>query len=217
MTPQTRNADATRAALLKAATSAFAESGFAGARTQAIADRAGVNKALIRYYFDSKQGLYSAVLLGLMERAQAAIGDAVEEATLPAGKLDAFIREMSLFMEDEPDFAPILTSEQMGGAHRIEPEVRERLFGFFGIVRGILETGIADGSFRSVDAHATHLSLIGSLLMYQLTRPARETYKQAGGLPSSIPEWPDYVEHVRRLFEIGLQPPTAQTPEGEDS
>ncbi len=36
----------------------FAAKGFAGARVQEIAARAGVNKQLINYYFDSKEGLY---------------------------------------------------------------------------------------------------------------------------------------------------------------
>jgi TetR/AcrR family transcriptional regulator len=43
---------------LDAALEVFAAKGFAGARVQEIADRAGVNKQLINYYFDSKEGLY---------------------------------------------------------------------------------------------------------------------------------------------------------------
>jgi TetR/AcrR family transcriptional regulator len=53
---------ATRQAILAAAEKVFAESGLAGARTDAIAARAGVNKALLYYYFKSKDRLYQAVL-----------------------------------------------------------------------------------------------------------------------------------------------------------
>lgn len=53
-----RDADNSRRLLLAAALDEFAENGFAGARVQNIATRAGVNKQLISYYFDGKEGLY---------------------------------------------------------------------------------------------------------------------------------------------------------------
>ena len=55
---RTRDADATRAALLGAATEVFAEVGYAGARVDEIAERARVNKRMIYEYFGDKQGLY---------------------------------------------------------------------------------------------------------------------------------------------------------------
>ena len=52
----------TRATILKAAEQVYAERGLAGARTDAIAAAAGVNKALLYYYFKSKEELYQAVV-----------------------------------------------------------------------------------------------------------------------------------------------------------
>jgi AcrR family transcriptional regulator len=57
-----RDPERTKQAILGAARTEFAAHGFAGARVGAIADRAGANKQLISYYFDSKEGLYQAVL-----------------------------------------------------------------------------------------------------------------------------------------------------------
>lgn len=51
-----------RTAILDAAERAFAELGFGGASLRAIAREAGVNQALIHYYFDNKDGLFSAVI-----------------------------------------------------------------------------------------------------------------------------------------------------------
>ena len=51
-----------RAAILQAAAQEFAEHGIAGARTDAIARAARVNKALLYYYFKDKETLYGAVL-----------------------------------------------------------------------------------------------------------------------------------------------------------
>src|SRR5580658_5436640 len=52
----------TRARILDAALTEFAAHGLAGARTEPIAVAAGVNKALLYYYFESKEKLYSAAL-----------------------------------------------------------------------------------------------------------------------------------------------------------
>ena len=52
--------------ILSAAEEEFALHGYRGASTQAIADRAGLPKANIHYYFKNKQSLYSAVLESIM-------------------------------------------------------------------------------------------------------------------------------------------------------
>jgi TetR/AcrR family transcriptional regulator len=59
---QSDRADQTRARILDAAISAFSERGLAGARTEQIAEAAGVNKALLYYYFQGKEALYTAAL-----------------------------------------------------------------------------------------------------------------------------------------------------------
>jgi AcrR family transcriptional regulator len=56
-----RDAERSKQQLLDAAVIEFAAHGFGGARVSDIAQRAGVNKQLISYYFDGKLGLYQAV------------------------------------------------------------------------------------------------------------------------------------------------------------
>jgi AcrR family transcriptional regulator len=69
-----RDADRTRGELIEAAFGEFASHGFAGARVQDIASRAGVDKQLISYYFDGKDGLYQEVLRTQFTR-DAAVSD----------------------------------------------------------------------------------------------------------------------------------------------
>lgn len=59
--PRARNAEATKAQLLEAATEEFAEYGFAGARVDRIAERGGANKRLLYVYFGDKDDLFAAV------------------------------------------------------------------------------------------------------------------------------------------------------------
>src|ERR1700685_16233 len=59
---QADRAAETRSRILDAALTEFAANGLAGARTEQIATAAGVNKALLYYYFESKEKLYAATL-----------------------------------------------------------------------------------------------------------------------------------------------------------
>ncbi len=65
---QSERADHTRARILDAAVREFSENGLAGARTEQIAEIAGVNKALLYYYFKSKEALYRAALETVAQR-----------------------------------------------------------------------------------------------------------------------------------------------------
>ena len=68
----TRDPERTRAAILSAATQEFTANGLSGARVDAIAARARVNKRMIYHYFGDKEGLYLAVLEATYESIRAA-------------------------------------------------------------------------------------------------------------------------------------------------
>jgi TetR/AcrR family transcriptional regulator len=68
---QTERADLTRARILEAAIRQFSANGLAGARTEQIAEEAAVNKALLYYYFKSKEDLYAAALESVFESVRA--------------------------------------------------------------------------------------------------------------------------------------------------
>ena len=53
--------DSTEDKILEAATNVFVSKGMEGARMQEIADKAGINKALLHYYFRSKEHLFEAI------------------------------------------------------------------------------------------------------------------------------------------------------------
>jgi len=65
--------------LLSAATTSFAYEGFHATSLKQISRKAGVNQALIAYYFGNKQGLYMAVFEAIVSQIQAKVGPMVEE------------------------------------------------------------------------------------------------------------------------------------------
>lgn len=63
-----KEATETEAKILKAAYDIFLENGFDGTRMQQIADRAGINKALLHYYFRSKQQLFNKIFVNAIQK-----------------------------------------------------------------------------------------------------------------------------------------------------
>jgi AcrR family transcriptional regulator len=200
-----RDADATRTALLNAARELFADRGFEGTRTQSIADRAGVNKAMISYYFKGKKGLYQTLLIEDLQATQNQLAAADSPDKPPVERLSKFLMTLSVALTHNPGMVRILVREQMSGSHNLEPRVWKQLFNFFKSVRQILQEGMECGSFRKIDPHALHLSLVGGLIYYLLTEPARATYAKAGDLPPT-PPWNEYVQIQRDLFLRALKP-----------
>ena len=80
-----------RAAILQAAAKEFAELGIAGARTDAIAREARVNKALLYYYFEDKETLYGAVLDDAFTGMKARVFRVLDSDLPPREKIMAYV------------------------------------------------------------------------------------------------------------------------------
>jgi AcrR family transcriptional regulator len=104
--------------ILAAATEAFAAHGYFGARTQTIADAAGVNKAMLHYYFRSKENLYGHVIKAAFVR----ILTQAREAWLHKGPLETRLeRVVDSYMdnyEKNPGFIKIILREVVDGGER---------------------------------------------------------------------------------------------------
>jgi len=95
--------------VLAAAGDEFARRGFEGARVDLIARRAGVNKQLVFYYYQSKRGLFQAVV----SRAAQELEKALVELVIPAGRpLDRIRRALEAqfdYMARRPDLVALLS------------------------------------------------------------------------------------------------------------
>jgi len=104
--------------ILFAATEEFAAKGFFGARTQAVADAAGVNKAMLHYYFQSKENLYGEVI----KAAFVKILREVSQAWLSPGDLENRLEVViDSYIENyrkNPGFLKIVLREVVDGGKR---------------------------------------------------------------------------------------------------
>jgi TetR/AcrR family transcriptional regulator len=95
-------------AILAAARREFAARGFSGARVEAIARAAECNKAMLFYYFSSKEKLYQAVLARALGEIFAEIGRVVSERLTPESFMERFPEIYIRFLARNPDLPRIL-------------------------------------------------------------------------------------------------------------
>lgn len=163
----------TRAAILAAAVREFAQHGLEGARTENIAIAAGVNKALIHYYFRNKQTLYGAVLdsvfSGLAERMRAVLARKLS----PQEKLLAYAGAHFDYIASHPVYPRLVQREMMRGPG--SPHVRRIVSRYLRPlaekVTAVLREGMRSGEFR--DVHPLHfvISIIALNIFYVGSAP----------------------------------------------
>src|SRR5271167_2623816 len=165
-----------RAAILQAAVREFSREGIAGARTDAIARAAKVNKALLYYYFKDKEALYGAVLDQVFGGLIACVGEVLSRDLPPREKIIAYAGAHFDYVASHPLYPRIVQGEMMGAgrgrATHLERIVKKYFRPLFGRVAEVLKRGQATGEFRSVDPLHFVPSMIAVIVFYFTSAPA---------------------------------------------
>ena len=163
-----------RQRIIEAASAVFADEGFAGARVDEIARRAGVNKAMLYYHIGNKQALYTAVLTRNFDRVEEALAGALATEGSTPDRLVAIITGVAQALKANPDHPRIVLREFASGGTNLEAVVLERLMQIIGMVRSLLAEGVRNDEFRATDPVMTHLTLVGASLILNAAVPLRE-------------------------------------------
>ncbi|WP_338581847.1 TetR/AcrR family transcriptional regulator [Pseudomonas sp. MAG733B] len=113
--------------ILEAASAEFAAKGFDAAQTRDIAARAGVPKANLYYYFQSKETLYAKVLLGFVEPLLEASA-VLRESDDPLVGLPAYIEARIRIAREHPHIAKVFSDELLLGARQLPEQCRDLLY-----------------------------------------------------------------------------------------
>jgi TetR/AcrR family transcriptional regulator len=161
-----RNSAETRASILEAAGRIFAEAGLAGARIDAIAAAADINKAMLYYYFKSKDGLYRAVLERNAEEFHR-LGNEVLSGQGPAGTvLLRYVSNHFSFIGARPYYARLFQRLIMAGDRTVERIVKKHFVPLSRKLIALIERGVQSGEFRNLDARHTAISLMALTVFY---------------------------------------------------
>lgn len=161
--------------ILDAATAIFAREGFKGARMQQIAQQAGVNQALLHYYFRSKENLYEEVLARFFASIFSQLFHDFQEEADPETAFTRFIHAYIDLLARNPELPRLMVSEIMeGGTHMMR--VADRIFAETGLtpprlIGPFIEKAVQQNRIRPVDPMQTTISVIGMCIFYFVARP----------------------------------------------
>lgn len=160
--------------ITRAAVEIFSEKGFDGARVDAIAGRAGVNKATLYYHIGDKEALYRMVLRNVITDTVDQIEAALSSLSAPEEKLRAYVRIFAGSAADNPGMAPIMMRELASGSKNLPDEIALIYARTIDLVTEILEEGIRQGVFIKVSPLLIYVMVAGGVVLYRLTDPVRE-------------------------------------------
>ena len=153
-----RNPEKSKAAILSAAETEFADKGFWGARVDEIATSANINKRMIYAYFGDKEALYNAVLLNTYSKMEKVENDLIKRNLNGIELIKEIISTYFDFLFNNPSFVNILMWENLNKGNylkKIENQVIERKTIFYFI--DAIEKGKANNIFKS-DIHLPSLA-----------------------------------------------------------
>jgi AcrR family transcriptional regulator len=187
----------------------FAEKGFEGTCIRDLAARAGVNVAMINYYFGSKEKLFESLV---EERASYSRGilDVIANNTSYSDIekieriIDAYINK--LFTNRK--FHRLLLQEMMlSQRETLAQAIVEILYPNSLIIKGVIEAGMKKGAFRKVDAPLVIASIVGTINQVLLSKRLciKLLDKEPDYLPYDDPRFAERLsDHLKQLMHAHL-------------
>jgi TetR/AcrR family transcriptional regulator len=171
---RTPRAERTRSAILDAAETLFAERGFDATRLEDVAERVGIRRASIVYYFRDKGELYDAVLAGvfggLFERTRETLGAPGPLAT----RIESAVAAWVDYVGARPSLARLLLREVANGAPERRRVLARHTQPFFALTRKVMGESRGDPLAQSPPIDPVHFAstIAGATVFLVAAMPA---------------------------------------------
>jgi len=149
--------------LLCAAVELFARKGYAATTVREITDAAGVTKPVLYYHFGSKEGVYLTLLGDALKTFEALLEEGLAQAGSVRERLKRVLGDALDLMLANLDIVRLVHSVLFGhpqGAPFFDFEAFHHRF--IGVLRGLLETGIAGGELRDGNGEDMAYAIFGA-------------------------------------------------------
>ena len=150
--------------IIEAAQEEFMLKGFAGARTTAIAEKAGVTHAMFHYYFRTKEKIFEKIISQKMGLLASLIKESIISGNLPLEEKLRHIIDCHIdFISENPELPGFLVREIFGNQERLAL-VRSKIESFAPILvanlQNELDRGHNEGKYRKIDARMLLIDII---------------------------------------------------------
>lgn len=186
--------DSTEGKILEAAKKVFIHKGMYGARMQEIADEAGINKALLHYYFRSKSKLFEAIFEETFKEFVPKAFSVLKLDKPFEEKIGEFVANYIDIIIENP-YMPIFIINEINQ----NPERLSHLTLMAGVVKGTvfeeINERVTTGEFREIDPVQLFSSVISMTLFPFLARPIIQ-----GAFDYSDEKFMDYLQERKKLI-----------------
>jgi len=175
MTHKTKKTDSIER-ILDAARGEFAEHGFSGARVDAIAERAGVNKALLYYHVGGKAALFERILHSTIGNLAETLEAIIKPVADPVDKLKIYVRSLLETVCSNPQIPSIIIQELSSGARHLPEQAARDFARLFNLITEIVEGGVRVGVFRDTAPVLIHFMVMGPAIFHPRVAELSERY-----------------------------------------
>jgi AcrR family transcriptional regulator len=194
-----------RKKILDAARIVFTERGKDGARVDNIAKLAGVNKAMIYYYFSSKDQLYFQVLKNTFLQIVTQVENALDLQGSPNERLTKMVNAYHKFLQTNRDLPKMIPREIADGAPVLKQVIAELIAsdhkGIQFRFKDTLDQAQKENNFRDVHPWHTLVNLLGMIIFPYIAAPLLETIM---GSEINAAFWQERPQAVLDLFFHGI-------------
>jgi TetR/AcrR family transcriptional regulator len=205
----------TRTAILQAAVREFAREGIAGARTDAIARAAKVNKALLYYYYRDKDALYGAALDHVFQERNEFLMRVLAEDIPPGQKILRYVGAFFDYLAEHPSHREMVQREMLARGSQMQRIVKLYMKPIYLELVKVLRAGIAAGIFRPVDPVQFVPSMVAVIVHYFGSAPLMKVVTQED--PLSPERIAARRAAVLDFISAALFRPSAMPVEGENA
>jgi TetR/AcrR family transcriptional regulator len=186
--------------ILAAAEELFAAGGVAGTGTEAIAEAARVNKAMLFYYFKNKRQLHRAVLENLFREFGVSVYLLRNKFDKPRKQLLALAAGYFDFLAAHPNYPRLLQREAMEGSANFKWIVGEYFEPFYQELVRAISRGVTARDIRKIDPELTAFSILGVTMSYFaaapiLSRLAKRDLLTPAAIAKRRESLLDWIEH----------------------
>ena len=170
-------AKVTEQEILEIARKHFVRKGFAGARMQEIADEAGINKAMLHYYFRSKDKLYHEIIKQTLNFMIPRLAKAIEYDGTFWEKIERLINTYIDTLTEHPDIPFFVMSELAQKRERFVEEIKNKSSYFPSAQKFMMEimNEMAQGNIKEFPPIQLFLNILGMTIFPFMTKPIFQT------------------------------------------
>ncbi len=156
--------------ILEAARKVFARKGLEGARMQEIAEEAGINKALLHYYYRNKEKLFDLVFQEVFSKLVGSIAYTLNEDIPLVSKLEIFIDRYMELLKNNPFFPGFIITEIHRDPERIVKIFHEKETPIYRFME-LMHIEMEQGHIRKVDPRHLLVHIISLCVFPFVARP----------------------------------------------